>query len=58
MITGHCFHIGGTTKLLMAGVPPHIIKMMRRWSSDTFLHYWCSLEIIAPLYAEFMGSST
>jgi hypothetical protein len=58
MITGQCFHIGGTTKLLMAGVPPHIIKMMRRWSSDTFLHYWCSLEIIAPLYAEFMGSST
>lgn len=52
--TGHAFRIGGTTHLLISGVPPHIVKMMGRWSSDEFLKYWRSLEIIAPLYAELL----
>lgn len=51
LITGHCFRIGGTTELLMRGVPPHIVKMMGRWSSDAFLTYWRELELIAPQYA-------
>ncbi|KAF5374531.1 hypothetical protein D9615_009073 [Tricholomella constricta] len=53
-ISGHCFRIGGTTHFLLAGVPPDIVKLMGRWSSDSFLRYWRSLEIIAPLYAELL----
>ncbi|TFK16572.1 hypothetical protein FA15DRAFT_548136, partial [Coprinopsis marcescibilis] len=39
-ITGHSFRIGGTTELLLAGVPPDVVKAMGRWSSDSFLKYW------------------
>ncbi|KAJ7463442.1 hypothetical protein B0H11DRAFT_1734596 [Mycena galericulata] len=39
-LTGHCFRIGGTAELLLAGVPPDVVKMMGRWSSDAFLRYW------------------
>ncbi|KAF5376042.1 hypothetical protein D9615_007663 [Tricholomella constricta] len=53
-ITGHCFRIGGTTHLLISGVPPDIVKVMGRWSSDAFLRYWRSLDLIAPLHAEFL----
>ncbi|KAF5381009.1 hypothetical protein D9615_003938 [Tricholomella constricta] len=53
-ISGHCFRIGGTTHLLLAGVPPDIVKLMGRWSSDAFLRYWRSLEVIAPLHAELL----
>ena len=49
--TSHSFHIGGTTELLTAGVPPDIVKIMGQWSSDSFLCYWRDLENIAPLYA-------
>ncbi|KAJ7739025.1 hypothetical protein DFH07DRAFT_752328 [Mycena maculata] len=52
--TGHCFRIGGTTELLLAGVPPDVVKMMGRWSSDSFLRYWCSLHRIAPLHSELL----
>jgi hypothetical protein len=54
-ITGHCFRIGGTTMLLLRGVSPHIVKIMGRWSSDTFLRYWRSLEILAPMHAELLA---
>ncbi|KAF5372038.1 hypothetical protein D9615_008037 [Tricholomella constricta] len=53
-ISGHCFRIGGTTHLLLSGVPPDIVRMMGRWSSDSFLRYWRSLELIAPLYVELL----
>jgi hypothetical protein len=46
--TGHCFRIGGTTELLAAGVPPDIVRTTGRWSSESFLRYWRSLDIIAP----------
>ena len=46
--TGHCFRIGGTTELLIAGTPPDIVKATGRWSSDSFLRYWRSLDDIAP----------
>jgi hypothetical protein len=48
--TGHCFRIGGTTELLILGTPPDIVKVTGRWSSDSFLRYWRSLEEIAPLH--------
>lgn len=53
-ITGHCFRIGGTTHLLLQGVPPDVVKLMGRWTSDAFLCYWRSLEIIAPMYVELL----
>jgi hypothetical protein len=49
-ITGHSFRIGGTSELLVRGVPPDIVKMLGRWSSDSFLRYWRHLDSIAPLY--------
>ena len=48
--TGHCFRIGGTTELLIAGTPPDVVKATGRWSSDSFMRYWRSLDDIAPLY--------
>ncbi|KAF9223568.1 hypothetical protein BS17DRAFT_796183 [Gyrodon lividus] len=51
-ITGHSFRIGGTTELLLAGVPPDVVKALGRWSSDAFLRYWRSLELLAPLHVE------
>jgi hypothetical protein len=49
-VTGHCFRIGGTTELLIAGTPPDVVKATGRWSSDSFLRYWRSLDDIAPHY--------
>jgi hypothetical protein len=49
--TGHSFRIGGTTHLLLAGIPPDVVKVMGRWSSDAFLRYWRHIEDIVPLYA-------
>ncbi|KAJ6522154.1 hypothetical protein B0H19DRAFT_973664, partial [Mycena capillaripes] len=49
--TGHSFRIGGTTELLLAGVPPYVVKAMGRWSSDASLRYWRSLEDLAPIHA-------
>lgn len=46
--TSHCFRISGTTELLVAGIPPDIVKATGRWSSESFLRYWCSLDDIAP----------
>jgi hypothetical protein len=46
--TGHCFRIGGTTELLIAGVPPDVVRTTGRWSSESFLRYWRSLDSIAP----------
>jgi hypothetical protein len=54
-VSGHCFRIGGTTLLLLRGVSPDIVKAMGRWSSDAFLRYWRSLEILAPLHAELLA---
>jgi integrase len=52
--TGHEFRIGGTTHLLLCKGPPDIVKMMGRWSSDAFQKYWRQIEILAPLYVEFL----
>lgn len=46
--TGHCFRIGGTTELLVAGTPPDVVKATGRWTSESFMRYWRSLDDIAP----------
>jgi hypothetical protein len=48
--TGHCFRIGGTTELLLAGTPPEVVKATGRWTSESFLRYWRSLDDLAPQY--------
>jgi hypothetical protein len=53
--TGHSFRIGGTTILLLRGVSPYVVKAMGRWTSDAFLRYWRSLEILAPMHAELLA---
>ena len=55
--TSHCFQIGGMTELLIAGTPPNVVKATGRWSSDLFLHYWRSLNDIAPQYIRHLHSS-
>ena len=47
---GHSFCIGGTTELLIASTPPDIVRTMGRWSSDSFLCYWRSLDTLALQY--------
>ncbi|EIN07606.1 hypothetical protein PUNSTDRAFT_70253 [Punctularia strigosozonata HHB-11173 SS5] len=37
---GHLFRIGGTMELLLASIPPDVIKKAGQWSSGAFLRYW------------------
>ncbi|QRV93567.1 hypothetical protein RhiJN_21585 [Ceratobasidium sp. AG-Ba] len=50
-VTGHCFRIGGTTELLLGGVPPDLVKAMGRWKSDAFQRYWRDIGGIAAKFA-------
>ncbi|KAG1775838.1 hypothetical protein EV702DRAFT_1198742 [Suillus placidus] len=50
--SGHSFRIGGTTELLLSGVPPDVVKALGRWSSDAFLRYWWKLDLLAPRHIE------
>ncbi|KAG1791073.1 uncharacterized protein HD556DRAFT_1241183 [Suillus plorans] len=50
--SGHSFHIGGTTELLLSGVPPDVVKALGRWSSDAFLCYWRNLDLLALRHIE------
>ncbi|KAJ7126598.1 hypothetical protein C8R43DRAFT_1134922 [Mycena crocata] len=52
--TGHCFRIGGTTELLLAGVELAVVQEMGRWQSDAFMIYWRRLDLLAPLHAEYI----
>jgi hypothetical protein len=56
--SGHCFRIGGTTELLIAGTPPDVVKATGRWSSDSFMRYWRSLDEIAPLHVRHLHSTS
>ncbi|KAF8802917.1 hypothetical protein BYT27DRAFT_7073653, partial [Phlegmacium glaucopus] len=38
-LQGHSIHIGATLFYLLQGVPIEAVKVMGRWSSDTFLRY-------------------
>jgi hypothetical protein len=49
---GHSFRIGGTTELLLRGIPPDIVKSLGRWESDAFLAYWRSLDSLACIHLE------
>ena len=55
--TGHSFCIGGTTELLIAGTPPDIVRVTGRWSSESFLRYWRSLEDIVPAHIRNLHTS-
>jgi hypothetical protein len=39
-ISGHSFHIGGTTELLISHIPTDVVKVLGWWSSDACLTYW------------------
>ena len=52
--TGHSFRIGGTTELLIAGTPPEVVRATGRWSSESFMRYWRSLEDIVPLHIRYL----
>ena len=52
VISGHSFRIGGTTELLLRGIPPDVIKTLGRWESDSFLAYWRSVESLAHIHLE------
>ncbi|KAJ7142884.1 hypothetical protein C8R44DRAFT_866161 [Mycena epipterygia] len=39
-VFGHSFRIGGSTELLLAGVPCDIVAALGGWTSLTFLLYW------------------
>ena len=52
--SGHSFRICGITKLLLSNIPPHIGKLLGRWSSDAFLCYWHNLEHIAAIHTSFL----
>ncbi|KAF6741673.1 hypothetical protein DFP72DRAFT_780388, partial [Ephemerocybe angulata] len=45
-LDGHAFRIGGSTELLLGGVPPHVVAMVGRWKSLTFLRYWRNVSEI------------
>ena len=53
-ITGHCFHIGGTTFYLVSGVPPDIVKKFGRWRSQAFLEYWRCLDYLGAMHIEML----
>jgi hypothetical protein len=53
-ISSQLFHIRGTRELLICGVSPDVVPIMGQWSSDLFLRYWRSLELIMPHHAEFL----
>ena len=44
----HSFCIGGTTELLLAGVPPEVVAAIGCWKSLAFLLYWRKIEEILP----------
>ena len=42
VMPGHAFCIGGTTELLLQGVPPDVVTTQGRWKSQTFF------RVLAP----------
>ncbi|KAF7297499.1 hypothetical protein MIND_00983700 [Mycena indigotica] len=48
-VAGHSFRIGGSTELLLAGVPCDIVAATGGWTSLAFLLYWRKLEHIIAM---------
>ncbi|KAF7310111.1 hypothetical protein MIND_00384500 [Mycena indigotica] len=48
-VAGHSFRIGGSTELLLAGVPCEVVAATGGWSSLAFLLYWRKLEHIIAM---------
>ena len=44
----HSLRIGGATAALAAGIPPQLIRLMGRWSSDVYEIY-CRMSLQAAL---------
>ena len=57
MLTGHSFHIGSTTHLLLTGINPFIVMVQGRWKSTAFLEYWHRCEEIIPTFIGFSQAS-
>ena len=57
-MSGHSFRIGGTTHLLLSGVPPDVVAVQGRWLSNAFLAYWRQIDSILPLFINSAGSSS
>ena len=58
IMSGHSFRIGGTTHLLLSGVPPEVVAVQGRWLSNAFLAYWRQIDSILPLFINSAGSSS
>ncbi|KAJ7692261.1 hypothetical protein B0H17DRAFT_1200596 [Mycena rosella] len=48
-MTKNCYRIGGSTELLLAGVPCDIGAALGGWTSLAFLLYWRKIEHIVPM---------
>jgi hypothetical protein len=48
-VFGHSFRIGGSTELLLAGVPCEVVAALGGWTSLAFLLYWRRIEHIVPM---------
>lgn len=48
-VFGHSFRIGGSTELLLAGVPCEVVAALGGWTSLAFLLYWRKIEHIVPM---------
>jgi integrase len=57
-MSGHSFRIGGTTHLLLSGVPPDVVAVQGRWTSNAFLSYWRQVDSILPLFIDSSGSAS
>ncbi|KAG2055397.1 hypothetical protein BDR06DRAFT_981974 [Suillus hirtellus] len=51
-LKGHGLRIGGMLEYLLRGVPFNVVKLMGRWSSDTFTIYLCQHTMIMALYLQ------
>ncbi|KAJ7077208.1 hypothetical protein C8R44DRAFT_896353 [Mycena epipterygia] len=49
LVHGHSFRIGGSTELLLAGVPCGAVAALGGWTSLAFLLYWRKIEHIVPM---------
>ena len=53
-VTGHCFHIGGTTFYLVSRVLSDMVKKFGHWHSQAFLEYWHCLNYLGAIHIEML----